>query len=485
MAERSSVAAVSKQGLALLVQVNRDGLPLNNKQEFIGLVTATGAEVAELISANVRTPDSQLFIGAGKVEAIRQLVELHKPDLVIFNLELSPSQERNLERQLHCRVIDRTRLILDIFALRATSHEGKLQVELAQLSYLSTRLVRGWTHLERQRGGIGLRGPGETQLESDRRMLMARVAQLQKALKRVNKRRQSGRNMRNTKVVALAGYTNAGKTSLFNQLGKDNQFVANQLFASLDTKLRRISLPGTHQAVLVDTVGFVENLPHQLIEAFASTLEEIVQADLIVHVGDASDPRRSEKIHAVENVLTEIGAVSIPRIMVWNKCDLLPPGTGASLPLEVPCSLSQEQLEDSGTDKQAYHPLAGEDQVPEGQHQPPCKAVTISVNTGSGLHQLRQAIAIALAPKRLCGWFRLADEQASKNRAYLHRIGAIRHETSSSEGHLLLYLDADAAIVRQLRGLTPCTAEKKHLPALDSVTMYPFKRFIARPDGCA
>jgi GTP-binding protein HflX len=260
------------------------------------------------------------------VEELGALVREHEAELVLFNHDLSPSQERNLERELRCRVLDRTGLILDIFAQRARSFEGKLQVELAQLEHLSTRLVRGWTHLERQKGGIGLRGPGETQLETDRRLLGQRIKQLKRKLDKVRRQRDQGRRTRRraeVPTVSLVGYTNAGKSTLFNRLTESTVYVADQLFATLDPTLRGIDLGEGQRAVLADTVGFVRDLPHELVEAFRSTLQETREAALLIHVIDVSDTHRRDRIHQVERVVEEIGADEVPQIQVFNKIDLV------------------------------------------------------------------------------------------------------------------------------------------------------------------
>ncbi len=295
-------------------------------EEFRLLAESAGAEPVGLVRGSRRVPDPRFFVGAGKVEEIKGLVEVERAELVLADHDLSPSQERNLERELQCRVIDRTGLILDIFAQRAHSFEGKLQVELAQLRHLSTRLVRGWTHLERQKGGIGLRGPGETQLETDRRLLGQRIALLKKRLQRVTRQRAQGRRARSKNLVStvsLVGYTNAGKSTLFNRLTESGAYVADQLFATLDPTLRRIELPHGGAAVLADTVGFIQRLPHDLVAAFRSTLEETSSAALLLHVIDAAAPGRAERIKEVDRVLEEIDATEAPRILVYNKLDLI------------------------------------------------------------------------------------------------------------------------------------------------------------------
>ena len=320
---------------AVLVQLDFGEPDLQERLEELRLLTeSAGGSVAAEITGKRQSPDARTFAGKGKTEEIAAVCRATGAELVIFNHSLSPAQERNLERLLQCRIVDRTRLILDIFALRAQSAEGKLQVELAQLEYISTRLVRGWTHLERQQGGIGLRGPGEKQLETDRRLLGKRVRFLKERLERLSRQRGTQRKARQkgeTLNVSLAGYTNAGKSTLFNALTRADVYVANQLFATLEATTRRLWLSeaNTH-VVLSDTVGFIRDLPHSLVEAFKATLEATADADLILHVVDSASPARDEQIAEVEEVLQEIGAADIPQIMVWNKVDL----TGVSPSIE-------------------------------------------------------------------------------------------------------------------------------------------------------
>ena len=293
--------------------------------EFIELVHSAGAAVVSLVSGSRQSPDPRYFVGEGKLEEIREQLNLNEADLVIFDHTLSPAQERNLERSLQCRVLDRTGLILDIFAQRARSHEGKLQVELAQLKHLSTRLVRGWTHLERQKGGIGMRGPGETQLETDRRLIGERIKQIHKRLEKVQNQREQGRQSRRKAeipTVSLVGYTNAGKSTLFNALTNANVYAENQLFATLDPTLRRVYLPNQREIILADTVGFIRNLPHDLVAAFRSTLQETIDADLLLHVIDSHDDQRELYREQVNKVIAEIGAEQVPQIEVMNKIDL-------------------------------------------------------------------------------------------------------------------------------------------------------------------
>ena len=312
---------------AILVHLSlQSELQREASSEFHELATSAGAEPLLTISGSRHAPHPRFFVGSGKADEIKQAVIDNQADLVLFNHELSPVQERNLEAHCECRVLDRTGLILDIFAQRARTHEGKLQVELAQLKHLSTRLVRGWTHLERQKGGIGLRGPGETQLETDRRLIGDRIRQLNKKLTKVQKQRDQGRRARkraDIPTVSLVGYTNAGKSTLFNRLTEANVYAADQLFATLDPTLRRVALPNTQVIVLADTVGFIRHLPHDLVAAFRSTLQETNDADLLLHVVDITAEERDDTIDQVNQVLEEIGASEVPQLIVFNKLDRL------------------------------------------------------------------------------------------------------------------------------------------------------------------
>jgi GTP-binding protein HflX len=331
------------------------------------LAKSAGAEPVATVTGKRSSPDAAFFVGSGKADEIARTAAEEQADIVIFNHALSPAQQRNLERHLKVRVVDRTSLILDIFAQRAKSHEGKIQVELAQLQHLATRLIRGWTHLERQKGGIGLRGPGETQLETDRRLLGDRVKALRSKLDKLHRQRATQRRARDrnhTFSVSLVGYTNAGKSTLFNSLTKAQAYAADQLFATLDTTSRRLYIDEVGSVVISDTVGFIRELPHQLVAAFRATLEETIHADLLLHVVDAASPTRMEQIEQVNAVLREIGADHIPQILVWNKID-----------------------------------AAGLEPAVERDEYDKIRRVFISAQTGNGLDLLRQAVAeYAMAP---------------------------------------------------------------------------------------
>jgi GTP-binding protein HflX len=295
-------------------------------EELKELAKSAATDPVHVVTGGRQRPDPKYFIGTGKLDELKSAIELFEADVVLFNHALSPSQERNLERFLGVRVVDRNGLILDIFAQRAQSFEGKLQVELAQLKHLSTRLVRGWTHLERQKGGIGMRGPGETQLETDRRLLAVRLKQIQQRLDKVDKQRHQGRSQRKkseTPTISLVGYTNAGKSTLFNTLTGADIYAADQLFATLDPTLRRYVLPNNAEVVFADTVGFIRHLPHELVAAFKSTLQEALEADLLLHVVDAAAEDRDDLMKQVDLVLEDIGAAKIPRLEIFNKIDLL------------------------------------------------------------------------------------------------------------------------------------------------------------------
>jgi GTP-binding protein HflX len=329
------------------------------------LASSAGLAVRAVIQGKRDRPDARFFAGTGKVEEIGRALADNRADIALFNHELSPAQQRNLEGELKCRVVDRTTLILDIFAQRAKSHEGKVQVELAQLQHLATRLVRGWTHLERQRGGIGMRGPGETQLETDRRLLGDRVRSLKEKLVKLQRQREVQRRSRMRREVlsvSLVGYTNAGKSTLFNALTHAGAYAADQLFATLDTTTRRLYVAGAGNITLSDTVGFIRDLPTTLVAAFRATLEETIRADVLLHVVDASSPVRESEIEEVNRVLADIGAAKVPQIMVWNKIDL----TGA----------------EPGVERDECGSIS---------------AVRLSAGTSRGLEHIRQALVEAAA----------------------------------------------------------------------------------------
>lgn len=395
---------------AVLIHLNLSGtIEKEELAEFRELVVSAGAKPVAEISSARRTPDPKYLIGTGKAEEVRLCVEREKADLVLVDYALAPSQERNLEKLLQCRVLDRTGLILDIFAQRASSHEGRLQVELAQLRHLSTRLVRGWTHLERQKGGIGLRGPGETQLETDRRLLGARIKQLNKRLDKVQNQRNQSRRARHkadVPTVSLVGYTNAGKSTLFNRVTESGVFAADQLFATLDPTLRRVELPRSGDVILADTVGFIRDLPHDLVAAFRSTLEETRQADCLLHIVDAHNEHNADQIAQVNEVLKEIGADGVRQIKVFNKIDLM----------------------------DGYKPRIDRDE--NGQ----ISRVWLSAASGDGVDLLIEALEEEFCPQQVREWLRVPASNG-RLRAKLFAMGKVLKECVEESGDLLLEVE--------------------------------------------
>lgn len=381
-------------------------------QEFLSLVSSAGIEQLALVTGKLSSIHPKFFVGTGKADEIAAAVAATGAQVVIFDHALTPAQERNLEKLCSCRVVDRTGLILDIFAQRARTFEGKLQVELAQLQHMSTRLVRGWTHLERQKGGIGMRGPGETQLETDRRLLRIRIGQIERRIAKVVLQREQGRKARakaGVPTVAIVGYTNAGKSSLFNRLTDSKVYAANQLFATLDPTLRNLDLPHAGQCILVDTVGFIRHLPHDLVASFRATLQETCDADLLLHVVDAADERRQAHIEQVDLVLKEIGADQVPRLMLYNKIDLMP---------EV---CAHAERDDSGT----------------------VQAVWASAASGQGLNLLCQVLDERLSGVPLTLEFEL-PASAGRLRSLLHQSARIQSEQADEQGGLKIQLSIAA-----------------------------------------
>jgi len=404
---------------AVLVHVDfdreqdREGL-----SEFKELVHSAGAFFETLITASRHTPDAKYFVGKGKVEEIMAAVEVEEAEVVIVNHALSPSQERNLSNKVGCRVVDRVGLILDIFAQRARTHEGKLQVELAQLKHMSTRLVKGWTHLERQKGGIGMRGPGETQLESDKRMIGEKIKQLNKRLEKVRKQRELGRRGRQRSdipTVAIVGYTNAGKSTLFNRLTDAAVYAEDRLFATLDSTLRRVEIPGAGPCILADTVGFIRHIPHDLVAAFRSTLEEAREADLLIHLVDSSDEMKEQKIDEVFEVLEEIGADEVPQILVMNKIDRLI-GRAPGVEIEQPHSVDKSW---------------------------------VSAQSGAGMDELMQLIS-----EQFKGRFVQVKASFSAGegrlRSELFKLGKVMNEAYTDEGDVELTMELSAGEYEQL-----------------------------------
>lgn len=421
---------------AVLVHVSFAGVrDEDSMAELSELATSAGALPVSLLSTSRDAPDTRLFVGTGKVEEIAERIRETEANLVVFDHALSPAQERNLERALQCRVLDRVSLILDIFAQRARTFEGQLQVELAQLRHLSTRLVRGWTHLERQKGGIGLRGPGEKQLETDRRLLGDRIKSINRRLQGVQKRRALSRRSRNkaqVPVVALVGYTNAGKSTLFNQLTGANVVAADRLFETLDPKLRRLEADRVSPLVIADTVGFIRHLPHELVAAFRATLEETRSASLLLHVVDASDPDREEKKGQVNVVLNEIGAGDVKQIEVYNKIDL----------------------------------VVGEARIDRDEHDRAIR-IWVSASEGAGLEALRGMLTEMVGPTLVRRHLRLPSS-AGRLRARLFELGRVLQETTRDDGWQLV-VEIPAVSLERLRGegLEACHIAAPSQPTYD------------------
>ena len=400
------------------VELTKGNQSTGSIDEFKQLAESSGLNIVKTLTIKRSFTKAQYFIGTGKVDELAMLVDENEIEIVIFSLQLSPSQERNLEKALECQVMDRTGLILDIFALRANSFEGKLQVELAQLKHLSTRLVRGWTHLERQKGGIGLRGPGETQLETDKRLISIRIKNINKRLLKVHKQHDLGRKSRvknQLPMISLAGYTNAGKSTLFNLLTKAQVYADDKLFATLDSTIRRVMLPASGEAVIADTVGFIQDLPHELIEAFKSTLEESRQANVLLHVVDASDQNSRDKIEQVEKIIEQIDAKEIPTIIVMNKIDGI----------------------------NDFRPRIDKDN--EGK----IYRVWLSAQTGDGVELLYEALSQSLSGMMTSASIKL-DVQSAYIRSEIHKVGFIKKEIMNEFGQWLLEINVTSHYLERL-----------------------------------
>ncbi|MDC9715269.1 MAG: GTPase HflX [Gammaproteobacteria bacterium] len=411
--------------LLVYVELSSNRHVYNGMDELEELANSSALNVIKNLKVARNYASAKYFIGSGKVAELAELVKEFELDLVIFSAELSPSQERNLEKTLECQVMDRTGLILDIFSLRARSFEGKLQVELAQLKHLSTRLVRGWTHLERQKGGIGLRGPGETQLETDKRLIAVRIKNISKRLEKVHKQRDLGRKSRvksDTPMIALAGYTNAGKSTLFNYITKAEVFAHNQLFATLDATIRRVILPASGEAVIADTVGFIQDLPHDLVDAFKSTLEETRQANVLLHIVDAADEYKVEKIEQVHDIVHEIDADKVPSILVMNKID---------------CLDNFEPRIDRDENGRIFR-------------------VWVSAQTGAGIDLLYQALAEQLSGTMTRARIQL-DVTSAYIRSEIHNIGYIHNEKVDDFGQWILEINVTHHYLSKLLSLKGVT----------------------------
>ncbi len=387
-------------------------------EEFIELVTSAGISILDIVTTKRQVPHAKYYLGTGKIAELCDSVKLHQADVALFNHTLTPAQERNIEEACQCRVVDRIGLILDIFAQRASTYEGKLQVELAQLKHMSTRLIRGWTHLERQKGGIGLRGPGETQLETDRRLLRGRIDNIEARLEKVSRQRNQGRRSRSraeVPTVSIVGYTNAGKSTLFNLITGANVLAEDQLFATLDPTLRRVEVARGQAVILADTVGFIRHLPHDLVAAFRATLEETREADLLLHIIDFADPDWSEKERAVQQVLQEIGAEDVPILKVMNKIDLLnelSPGI-----------------------------IKNEDSIEE---------VRVSAKNKQGIEDLLATIAELLAGERIICQITIPPDQG-RLRGLLFHLEAIKKEVYLEDGSLRLSINIPKADWQRLQ----------------------------------